>query len=39
MELAMLVRPDRAAIGVKVGPKPISTGNARVRVEVGNALN
>jgi hypothetical protein len=35
MELAILVRPHGATIGVKVGPKPISARNARVRVEVG----
>jgi hypothetical protein len=34
MELVVLVRPYGATIGVKVEPKPISAGNARVRCHV-----
>ena len=34
MELAILVRPHGATMGVKVEPEPISAGNARVRCHV-----
>jgi hypothetical protein len=34
MELAVLLRPHRATIGVNVELKPIPAGNARVRMDV-----
>ena len=39
LKLAVLVHPYRANIGVKVEPKPISTGDARSRVEVGAGMH